>query len=553
MERSRYRSRFLVGLAALALFCAYAWFPLTSQGWNAPDEVAANYVSAQIPLLWGDYTAPAAYAEELGGLVHPRSLLVAGGQLVPGMWLGLPWVLGVLRLFAGSQVVLFGAFIAGVSVLAIGAWQGIVAKLFDRPAVGWAAAWVLAMHPGWWYYTARGLHPNSLFVSCLLFGIYCWYVAAAWSVPRVCYWRDVCFGVGGLAFGMALFVRTNEAIWVVPVLLLVAWYVRARPFREHLLAVGGVLLPLLLMLQLNASIYGHPFLNGYLVPSDPVPFEVPAEPQGHKTGSFLDKVFPFGVHEYNVVRNVTNFHVLFFGLWTGFALFGLILLMVSWEGASESQLRRCRRIIGPALLVSGYLFVVYGSWNIFDNPDPSAITIGTSYIRYWLPISVGMTALAGYALVKGAAHHSKLVRTGILLVWLFAFGYAGVYQTLYGRDEGLLFVHQNLEQFATQRDRVLAHTEAQDLLIVDRSDKFLFPDRQVVYPLRSTTTYAALPHMLAAVEQRGARLYYLGITLPVSDRAYFVQTYLEPQGMMLVDVEDIAPLTLYRIERIVHP
>ena len=176
MHSLRIKNAFIL-LGAVALFFAYAWYPLSVTGlYNAPDELAAAYFAQRIPLFGGAYQQPAAYADELGGLVHPRSMIVAGGELLPGMWLGLPWLLGFARAMTGLDIEVVELLIPLLSVLAVLAWQKIVAKFFSDPRIGWFAAFALALHPGWWYFTARGLHPNVLFVSLLIFGAFFWYV-----------------------------------------------------------------------------------------------------------------------------------------------------------------------------------------------------------------------------------------------------------------------------------------------------------------------------------------------------------------------------------------
>ncbi|MEK7108277.1 MAG: hypothetical protein AAB898_01260 [Patescibacteria group bacterium] len=546
---------------AVTLFFAYAWFPLATAGfYNAPDELAAAYFAQRISLFGGDNDQPAAYADELGGLVHPRSTIVAGGELVPGMWLGLPWVLGFVKMMTRLPIHVVVLVVPLLSVLAVLAWQKIVAKLFHDPRIGWFAALALAMHPGWWYFTSRGLHPNALFVSLLIFGAFFWYVASAYRPPqRAHLWRQLMIVLGGLSFGFAIFTRTNELIWIAPLLLSVAWRCRRKPVADHVLAIVGVAVPIVFMLLLNASLYGHPLRTGYTVASDPIPVETSLCPEVFSadgcpapTGfenKFLAALFPFGLHEMNIFRNVLDFHVAFFVLWSAFAVFGLIALVVRWPSLPMDMRRGLRRALVVSALISAYLFSVYGSWNIHDNPDPNAVTIGTSYIRYWLPISVAMTASAGALLVWGVGEKkSKRSRAIILGVWVAAFVVGGT-TAMFGEDEGLVYARQAIVESRTQREWVLERTQANDLIIVDRSDKFLFPDRNVVYPLRSKTTYAALPLMVNATGKQNAAVYYFGVTLPDTDLEHLRQTRLAPNGLAVEVVGTIDILTLYRISQ----
>ena len=65
------------------------------------------------------------------------------------------------------------------------------------------------------------------------------------------------------------------------------------------------------------------------------------------------------------------------------------------------------------------------------------------------------------------------------------------------------------EQIKTE---VLALTQPDSILIVDRSDKIFFPDRKVIQPLRSERTYLLMPKIA-----KETNLYYYGITFPQSD------------------------------------
>ena len=81
------------------------------------------------------------------------------------------------------------------------------------------------------------------------------------------------------AFGIAIFLRANEAVWLIPLLFgsLIAMWIRAsRPVRASLKmpiasAVVGFLLPLILMGFVHEHIYGSPFASGYNRASDPIP------------------------------------------------------------------------------------------------------------------------------------------------------------------------------------------------------------------------------------------------------------------------------------------
>ncbi len=551
MKLNKYNLLYILG--AVALFFAYAWFPIVTHGtWNAPDEVAAVYFSEHIPLFGGDYELEATYADELGGLVHPRSSVVVNGMLTPSMWLGLPWLLKLVTSITGLDPSLAQLIIPLLAVLAIAAWHEIVFAYTQDRKLAVFTVIALAVHPGWWYFTARGLHPNIMFVSMLIFAIYFWYVLANKRITkRPDLWREAMLLLGGLSVGMAIFARTNELVWLLPVLLFVLWAKRKLPVRELAVSAIGLLIPIAIMFQLNSAIYGSGLINGYNVVVDPVPVAVAIErveleslPLG------LNLIFPFGIHEANILQNFWDFHFAFFVFWSFFALYGLGLLGLRWRTFDYKKVRGFKTLMLIGALISIYLVVLYGSWNLNDNPDPNAITLGTSYIRYWLPITIMMTPFIGYALDTGFSRkRSYKYQIASQAIWILAFLMIGLRLTMYGHDEGLAYIAANLEGYDEERSAILDQTSEGDLIIVDRSDKILFPYRDVVVPLRDETTYAALPLMLDTVEKNRAELYYYGLTLPEEDVAHLEAVRLAPFELVIENIDQIGDKTLYKISR----
>jgi len=537
----------------VVLFFAYAWLPLSVEGvWNSPDETAVAYFSDKLPVFWGDYDVLASYSEELGGAVHPRSVGVVDGELVPRSWIGLSWVLNVVGLLPGVSIEFAELLVSVIAVLAVFAWGGISAKFFDDKMIGIASGFLLAVHPGWWYFTARGLHPNVLFTSLLIFVVWFWYVGAPYRLKCGDWARYLLLLFGGMSFGMALFVRTNEAIWVVPVLLFVLYASRKYPKGEIFAGVIGVILPLLVMLFVNASVYGSWLSFGYFVKTDAL---VGAGGEVLAGGGGLvpwyirlfDLVFPFGFHEWNIIVSFVNYHLLFFLLWSGFALFGGILFIVKLREFDVLRRRRILSVGSVILLVSLYLVFMYGSWVINDNPDPNVVSIGTSYIRYWLPISVVMTGLAGYFLVEGVPS-----KRGSIYIWLtrsfivvlvVVFSFNLVY---FEGGDSVVSVARNLDRNIEIRDELLDLVDVDDIVIVDRADKILFPYRNVIMELRNESTYGLIPVAVDVLGERGDELFYFGISLPEEDLRFLRETRLDGFGIDIESVRSIGERTLYR-------
>ncbi len=110
-------------------------------------------------------------------------------------------------------------------------------------------------------------------------------------------------------------------------------------------------------------------------------------------------------------------------------------------------------------------------------------------------------------------------------------------------NEGLSAVRNNLVKYQGEAVNVFELTENDALIVVDRADKYLYPERSVLYPLRSDHTYELLP---AAVSKKPT--YYFGLTLPAQDFDWLREKKLPPLGLTVVMVADWGEKSLYRFE-----
>ncbi|MBU1126637.1 hypothetical protein KJ758_03430, partial [Patescibacteria group bacterium] len=189
-----------------------------------------------------------------------------------------------------------------------------------------------------------------------------------------------------------------------------------------------------------------------------------------------------------------------------------------------------------------WLAVVYGSWTFNDNPDISLVTLGNSYVRYWLPLFI----LASPFAAKGIYQLSRLVPESkfqaTLLILPTTIAVVLSFWLVFFSVDGLVPTRNHLFEFAQKREYILSSTENESVIIVDRADKFLFPERRVVVPLRSEQTYAAIPNL-----EELTSLYYFGITLPPED-IQFLEESLIP-GMEIEIIGTINEESLYLISQ----
>jgi hypothetical protein len=261
-------------------------------------------------------------------------------------------------------------------------------------------------------------------------------------------------------------------------------------------------------------------------------------------GPLQPYLFPLGFAPRTSWGNFAVYGLEFFGWWTVLVALSLVgVIAAAWRSKSSAG----RGARGPATAlalaasaVTVWLIFFYGSWSFQDNPDPAAVTIGTSYFRYWLPIFVVSVVPVAWAAERLLARLKSSWQPAIGVLALSVLAAVSAWSVFGAPQEGLLDIRRNLLRYDAEIGRVLELTEGNSLVVVDRADKLLFPDRAVIYPLRSAETYAMLPRLVAAVP-----VYYYGITLPPEDLEYLRGSKLPPLGLTIDPVISFEQETLY--------
>lgn len=531
---------YLLFLGILTLFFASTLFLLKGDFFVSPDENAA-LVFAERWARTGSFRLPEMLNFDFAGLLHPRSALGWGVAIVPSSFLGFLVLTGSVGALLNASTMYFVTPL--LAVLAIVAWRQIVLRVFGDEVLANLAAFFLLIHPAFWYYSGRVMMHNVAFVAFLIFAL--WFAV---KEKRQLF-------LAGLCLGLAIFIRTSELTWILPLvaMLLVTYQSTLdKKWTQGLAFAMGLGLVLSVMLFQNDATYGNPFTFGYtaqfeyppavatqfepasLTPPPTEPAEpATATPSAPTTSSSV--LLPFGFHEMNIWRNVSNYLVLLYPWMTVAMIAGAILLLVN----KEDRTRRTWQVaIAMSVVASIVLVLVYGSWWTVDNPDPKIISLGNSHVRYWLPIFIAGSLFAAYAFRWLIAQrrwfaYALLVMMAVLSAHLVFFGH-----------DGFVASRQALETFEQKRAAVLGATEQRSVIVVDRADKYLFPYRRVITPLRSEVTYLALPYL-----EQEVPLYYFGITFPESDLTYLNEVKLAEADLVFELVLTIDDESLYRITR----
>jgi hypothetical protein len=536
----------------------------------SPDETANAYFSAHFAQT-GDLRVPQNINQELGDYFYPRSTLSHLGDLIPSGFIGLPVLYGSLAAVFGSFMIPWFTLI--ISLLAIVSWYFTTKQLFPK-RVAFLATILLATHPAWWYYSARSLMPNVLFVSLLLLAVFFLVVRPFKGVRNgvkikkkqlkflnrvqkmiLRWWIggvDLVLSAG--LFVSAIFVRPSEVFWMgVISLIVIVVYWRREYWKSTLVFLFAFALAMMPMLSFQEATFGSMLGSGYTAGQEEIVLPTVSEVVVERATdaqlawyAFLETppmkaLFPFGIHPRNALEHMGWYLVSLFWWLSLLAIPGFFLLFSRRKKMKTTRTKH-RTYAVVFLVLVGWLGMMYGSWSFHDNPDPSAITIANSYVRYWLPLFVMSTPLiassihwlAKKATVDGA---KQFALVGVMGACLALNSYAVFWQG----EDGLSAMSAELDHSLEVRESVLNATEEESVFIVDRADKIFFPHRTVRYPLRDETTYQLLPILLSTNP-----VYYFGITFPQEDLNFLNSVKLPELGARIEFIKTFEEESLYQ-------
>lgn len=518
---------------------------------NSPDETANYFFSrtfAQTSAI--GYNEP--LLEPTKGIVHPRSMTTAGDRVAPVGFLGLTVLYGSLGKAFGSNTILF--FTPIIAVISALVFYAFLAQIFSRRVAGLSAV-LLLIHPAYWYYASRGMLPNILFLDFLV-------LAAFVLVTAYRRERRLLYLVGGICAGLALTVRLSEILWIGVALLIAALVMLGRKvFIPTLFFILGAALPLAGLFAFNTSVYGHPFIFGYQstatyesvasldrLVSLVKTFDTARVPEMREALSqIIEKgriyIFPFGFNAEAFTAHFHQYGLAMFWWFTLPTLFGILIVLK--QGLYELFRERRRGLIVYVIvsaIVGTWLVVYYGSWTFTDNISEE-VTIGNSYVRYWLPLYLLSLPLCASTLAfflrgtRGLVSRVLIV-SAIVVVMMFFSGRA----VLYEYRDSLFPVAQNIEQYQRSAEWIVRMTPSDAVIVSQRSDKNFFPERRVAQSFPEFVEKEFLSALAARVP-----VYYYGMWND-EDAAYISRRYFSEYDLAL---EAVAPFEngerLYRV------
>lgn len=462
------KNKVRLGLIAVVAFVAYCFFPFmtTTQHlvrFNSPDETA-NWTTANRVANGDGVAIYEPLNLEASNIIHPRSMTVLGDRIVPISFLAMPVLYGVIGLLSSPFVLPYlTAIFTTLGILA--AYQ--VWKYYWGEKISLMATLLWAFHPAVWYYASRGFYHNMLFVDLLLIAWWVYIIGRSknWPVDwLISFVLIVC---------VAISVRLNEIIWILPILCAAYWINRKElKWQQHVLVIAVFAIFWSAYFWLQSQI-----LNGGLTGA----YVVPQGEQANQLRQLMYLFLPFGFDIKTLGQSVESYLVVMFApLWT-VAWIGVIW---NWQKIKDIYSERGRQLfyIAITIFITLWLILYYGSWGVIDTVGPSGATLGNSHVRYWLPIfALTMPLIASGILVIRSwldKSHARLVVSAVILVLI---GYSFVV-TYFDRYEGLVDIANRLSYNRTTAEFVQNITTKDTIILGDRIDKIFFPERRVITP-----------------------------------------------------------------------
>ncbi|MBD3360087.1 MAG: hypothetical protein GF365_05285 [Candidatus Buchananbacteria bacterium] len=417
---------------------------------------------------------------EIGSnLIKPRSFNVYQNNLVPGSFLGMLLIYGLIGKIIGTKLILFlTPLLAVISGLF---FYKILLKIF-KSNIAFLSALLFFINPAWWYYASLSMLPNISFFSFLLIGFYC-LLNLNKNQKKNTLWLIL----GSFFIALALIIRTNEFVWVLGVILFLAIVYRCKLKWYYILIFIAVnCLVFLPIFYYNQITYGDYLSFGYLqleqgnglVSQLPPEFQTANQSAIYNFIKFL--ILPFGFSAGAIIHNINQYFIQLF--WWLFipSVIGLFVLIKNFHKQAK----------GVYLLItfclSVYLAIYYGSWIFEDQMTLQLNKIGLSYVRYFLPIyilclpliAIFYLHLIGLFTARGGKSKKFKIALSTFLAFCFiAFTVNVVY--LSGNDN-LLNIKQHIKDYNQSNQKIVELTEPEAVIISQRSDKIFFPQRKVI-------------------------------------------------------------------------
>jgi hypothetical protein len=501
---------FLAILVLASFFYLYNYLNIHNSSdpliFNSPDETANYYFTE----LFANTNQLKQESEllNISHEIHPRSINGINNHLVPNSFIGIFLIYGSIAKLFGNWIIIYLTPL--ISIIGVLFFYLFVKEIFKKK-VALISSLMLLILPSYWYFSTKTMMHNILFIDLLIISLY-FIIRGIKNNKLLHYLLSILF------LALALIVRSSEVIWVSFLFLTLLITFRKRINWKKI----SITLLLLLILALPV-IYFNIQNNGS---ATAVAYLENIGPETHSLFHYIKKVIlPFGFHPNNMKFTIVNFIFKLIWWYSLALLISLIFLVLKRKSIKKEHWL----YFGLWSLISLYLFTYYGSWLFFDNPDPTAITIGSSYLRYMLPYFVFGIPIIAYFLTK-INFKKKGINNLIIIVILGAMFFGSYSMVMNCPQEGIVKISKDLDIYQNRTNLIVAHTEVDSIIMTSRADKYIFPYRQVLYLKGEVYNYHNFPLLL----EENYPIYYFGFQFDESELDQAL-TNLYFQGINLSD------------------
>lgn len=441
---------------------------------NSPDE-SANFFFTKLFTENNSLEYPEPLNQKFENTIHPRAMRVSkNGGLILESFQGIVFIYGMIAKFFGTWSIVY---ITSLFSLFGTLYFYKLLKEFFSQKISLFSSLLLLFFPGWWYYNSRSMFHNILFVNLIIFSLY----NLIKSQGEKKYFHIV---ASSIFLGLALFTRTSEAIWVIPVFILILLFKAPKKSWRHIFVFFFVLtLFFISIFYLNKTLYANIFTGGYVI-----------EGEFRTLRSAFKVIFPFGLSIKKSFIHFFQYYPTLFWWYCVPFFFGALATIAQWKEISKSQKQYF--IIFFAVFI--FLTLYYGSWDIRDSISPEKITLGTSYVRYWLPIYIFSLPYVASCFEKIFARMQSL---RLRVAWSFVFWGIIVffsYSLVWIKgDESLSHIQKSIQGYYIKREAVSHLIPEDSFIITEKSDKVFFPEFKILIGAYDQRIINAMKNILA--------------------------------------------------------
>jgi len=558
-------SLFLLVFLAV-FFCIYSYFNLVVIApqndlllagetnvikFSSPDETANYFWIKQI--AQGE---PLYYFEELNGvatnLIHLRSVNTVAGKITPGSFIGMIVLYGFIAKLFGLWIIPFLTPL--FSILGLLFFYLLIKKIFKHSAIALISTSLLAFFPAWIYYSARGMYHNILFISLVIIGVHLLLQVLTQNnylkLKKINFnFQFILYFLSGLIIGLAVITRSSEVVWLaLTVLLIFIFNFKKIIWSGFIFFLAGLWIPALILFYYNQISYGAFISAGYrsIIPNGDI---IQAA-----TSGLLFKIFitPFGFNFKVMLINAFNYLYTLLPYWSVPAIIGGFLFIILPTHFIKIDYKKRILYFLYLLFITIYLLIFYGSWQFSDRIDSQFLSLGTSYLRYWLPIYIIALPFVATLIWQLSGifipniSRKKLYQNIIVFILVVLLFMPSINLVFRQTDESL-FLLKNLSEYRIKSNLINQVVGPNDVIIIyKQADKIFFPERtKIITALVVPADYQAVKNLIKI-----NNVYFYTYASPEAVASISRQQF-EPYGLQITQGQKIFSHDwLYQVEKI---